>query len=79
MAGLCLRMLENSSLNSTCLLIVCSLFTHSARHCKIAPSFLGQLRVLRPLSIVGVPKSIDNDIVFFDKTFGWDLCVVDIK
>lgn len=28
-----------------------------------------------PLSIVGVPKSIDNDIVFFDKTFGFDSAV----
>merc|ERR1719253_93969 len=25
----------------------------------------------RPVSIVGVPKSIDNDILFFDKTFGF--------
>lgn len=40
---------------------------------------------LRPLSIVGVPKSIDNDIVFFDKTFGHALkqnseshCVMEI-
>jgi len=28
-----------------------------------------------PLSIVGVPKSIDNDILFFDKTFGFDSAV----
>lgn len=27
------------------------------------------------LSIVGVPKSIDNDILFFDKTFGFDTAV----
>lgn len=27
------------------------------------------------LSIVGVPKSIDNDVVFFDKTFGFDTAV----
>lgn len=25
-----------------------------------------------PVSIVGVPKSIDNDVVIFDKTFGFD-------
>jgi 6-phosphofructokinase 1 len=28
-----------------------------------------------PLSIVGVPKSIDNDVLFFDKTFGFDSAV----
>merc|ERR1711956_45799 len=28
-----------------------------------------------PVSIVGVPKSIDNDILFFDKTFGFDSAV----
>lgn len=27
------------------------------------------------ISIVGVPKSIDNDILFFDKTFGFDSAV----
>lgn len=27
------------------------------------------------LSIVGVPKSIDNDLLFFDKTFGFDTAV----
>jgi len=27
------------------------------------------------VSIVGVPKSIDNDILFFDKTFGFDTAV----
>jgi len=28
-----------------------------------------------PVSIVGVPKSIDNDILYFDKTFGFDSAV----
>jgi len=28
-----------------------------------------------PVSVVGVPKSIDNDILFFDKTFGFDSAV----
>eukprot|EP00419_Tripos_fusus_P020874 CAMPEP_0172760132 /NCGR_PEP_ID=MMETSP1074-20121228/169046_1 /TAXON_ID=2916 /ORGANISM="Ceratium fusus, Strain PA161109" /LENGTH=264 /DNA_ID=CAMNT_0013594053 /DNA_START=18 /DNA_END=812 /DNA_ORIENTATION=+ len=28
-----------------------------------------------PVSIIGVPKSIDNDILFFDKTFGFDSAV----
>jgi 6-phosphofructokinase 1 len=28
-----------------------------------------------PVSIVGVPKSIDNDVLFFDKTFGFDTAV----
>lgn len=28
------------------------------------------------LSIVGIPKSIDNDVVLFDKTFGFDSAVV---
>merc|ERR1712113_94203 len=27
------------------------------------------------VSIVGVPKSIDNDVLFFDKTFGFDSAV----
>merc|ERR1712217_575581 len=27
------------------------------------------------VSIVGVPKSIDNDVLFFDKTFGFDTAV----
>lgn len=27
------------------------------------------------ISIVGVPKSIDNDVLFFDKTFGFDTAV----
>lgn len=27
------------------------------------------------LSVVGVPKSIDNDVLFFDKTFGFDTAV----
>merc|ERR1712217_13238 len=27
------------------------------------------------VSIIGVPKSIDNDILFFDKTFGFDSAV----
>ena len=28
-----------------------------------------------PVSVVGVPKSIDNDILFIDKTFGFDSAV----
>jgi len=28
-----------------------------------------------PVSIIGVPKSIDNDVLFFDKTFGFDTAV----
>jgi len=28
-----------------------------------------------PVSIVGVPKSIDNDVLYFDKTFGFDSAV----
>mmetsp|Transcript_29966 Transcript_29966/g.65372 ORF Transcript_29966/g.65372 Transcript_29966/m.65372 type:complete len:500 (+) Transcript_29966:81-1580(+) len=28
-----------------------------------------------PISIIGIPKSIDNDIVCFDKTFGFDSAV----
>merc|ERR1719183_2819063 len=28
-----------------------------------------------PVSFVGVPKSIDNDILFIDKTFGYDSAV----
>jgi len=28
-----------------------------------------------PVSIVGVPKSIDNDVLYFDRTFGFDTAV----
>ena len=27
------------------------------------------------MSVVGVPKSIDNDVLFVDKTFGFDSAV----
>lgn len=32
-------------------------------------------RINLPVSIIGVPKSIDNDVLFFDKTFGFDSAV----
>eukprot|EP01062_Namystynia_karyoxenos_P014157 TRINITY_DN150_c0_g4_i1.p1 TRINITY_DN150_c0_g4~~TRINITY_DN150_c0_g4_i1.p1 ORF type:complete len:551 (+),score=156.70 TRINITY_DN150_c0_g4_i1:89-1654(+) len=28
-----------------------------------------------PISIIGIPKSIDNDVLFFDRTFGFDSAV----
>ena len=26
----------------------------------------------RPISVVGIPKTIDNDIMFMDKSFGYE-------
>mmetsp|Transcript_73723 Transcript_73723/g.130157 ORF Transcript_73723/g.130157 Transcript_73723/m.130157 type:complete len:522 (-) Transcript_73723:380-1945(-) len=37
--------------------------------------FLEVKRRSLPVSIVGVPKSIDNDVLYFDKTFGFDTAV----
>mmetsp|Transcript_25246 Transcript_25246/g.64235 ORF Transcript_25246/g.64235 Transcript_25246/m.64235 type:complete len:458 (-) Transcript_25246:128-1501(-) len=31
----------------------------------------------QPISIIGIPKSIDNDVVMFDKTFGFDSAVAE--
>lgn len=39
--------------------------------------FLEAKRRNMPVSIVGVPKSIDNDVLFFDKTFGFDTAVAE--
>jgi 6-phosphofructokinase 1 len=35
------------------------------------------LKRAQPLSIVGVPKSIDNDVVMFDRTFGFESAVAE--
>eukprot|EP00439_Symbiodinium_sp_Y106_P029695 s3479_g3.t1 len=53
------------------------LFTVGGDGTQAAANLLYQAARKRdmPLSIVGVPKSIDNDIVFFDKTFGFDSAV----
>ena len=53
------------------------LFTVGGDGTQAAANLLYQAAKKRgmPLSIVGVPKSIDNDIVFFDKTFGFDSAV----
>ncbi|CAJ1357117.1 unnamed protein product [Effrenium voratum] len=53
------------------------LFTVGGDGTQAAANLLFQAAKKRnmPLSIVGVPKSIDNDIVFFDKTFGFDSAV----
>eukprot|EP00930_Biecheleria_cincta_P024123 TRINITY_DN17309_c0_g1_i1.p1 TRINITY_DN17309_c0_g1~~TRINITY_DN17309_c0_g1_i1.p1 ORF type:complete len:509 (+),score=89.95 TRINITY_DN17309_c0_g1_i1:65-1591(+) len=39
--------------------------------------FLEAKRRNLPVSIVGVPKSIDNDVLCFDKTFGFDTAVAE--
>lgn len=39
-------------------------------------TFLNQCRMRKlKVSIVGVPKTIDNDILLMDKTFGFDTAV----
>jgi len=35
------------------------------------------LKQKQPISIIGIPKSIDNDVVMFDKTFGFDSAVAE--
>lgn len=42
-----------------------------------AADVLNQVARIRkmPISIIGIPKSIDNDVLFFDRTFGFDSAV----
>jgi len=39
--------------------------------------FLEARKRKMPISIVGVPKSIDNDVMYFDKTFGFESAVAE--